>query len=594
MAVIEVIQGEQRTKIFTEPEEGNNLLELLTENGLNIAAPCGGKGICGKCRVKILTEGFGGTEDYQLACSIIVDRDLIVEIPEQNKEDAIIMTSSQSDIPLNPSLKKLYMELTPPSIEDQICDVERIEQKIVPAKVSNNQIIADIPDILRFNDFKVTAVLYYDDIVEIEPGDTESINYGIAIDVGTTTIVGFLINLNTGEEIGIYSSLNPQSPYGADVMTRIDYTMTRAEGLSLLGQLLRDEINRMIHHFCYQYKISSQNIYEIVFVGNTVMMHILAGFPVKNIAVSPFVPVVCRRLELLSRDLELDICKQGRVVILPMISSYVGADTVAAILSCGLHRSSKIVLLIDIGTNGEIALGNSDGILACSTAAGPAFEGASIECGLGGVFGAINRVYIGEDIDYTTIGGVSPKGICGSGIVDAVAQMLRSGLLDKTGRLISPEEAAGKLPADLSDRIVLKDNNPAIILTSPYKDGSKEIYISQRDIREVQLAKGAIRAGIEVLMKAKGVSYDDISNVYLAGGFGNYIDYRHAMDIGLIPKEFSGKVIGIGNGAGAGAKMTLLSKDMIEEADIIKEMTDYIELSSMADFQTYFVDYMSF
>lgn len=591
MVVIEVVQGGSRTKILAE--RGVNLLELLIENGYSIDSPCGGKGICGKCKIRVLADKDKYGKKYQLACHTTVEEDLVVEIPERKKDGVQIMTSGQLTISTNSSIKKSYIELTPPSIDDQISDVARIDMAMAPARVSN-ELIADVPDILRLNNFKVTAVMYYNTIIGIEPGNTEDISYGIAIDVGTTTIVGFLMELNTGEELGRYSSLNPQSVYGADVMTRIDYTVTKLEGLSTLGQLLRDEINNMIYYFCTQYEISAQDIYEIVFVGNTIMMHILAGIPIKNIASSPFIPVVCKRLELASRDLELKIYRHGRAVILPMISGYVGADTVAAILNCGMHRDSNMSLLIDIGTNGEIALGNSDGISVCSTAAGPTFEGASIECGLGGISGAINRVYIEDDVRYTTIGGLPPKGICGSGIVDTVAQMLKSGILDKTGRIISPTEEMGNLSTDLNKRLVLKEGQPAFLLTTKRGDSSKDIYISQKDIREVQLAKGAIRAGIEVLMKDKGISYSDVSNVYLAGGFGNYIDCSSAMDIGLIPKEFNGKIVEIGNAAGVGAKMALLSKNMIEEADTIKGMADYVELSSSVDFQTYFIKYLDF
>lgn len=232
--------------------------------------------------------------------------------------------------------------------------------------------------------------------------------------------------------------------------------------------------------------------------------------------------------------------------------------------------------------------------VVCSTAAGPAFEGARIECGIGGIQGAVNRVFIDEDVEYSTIGGLPAQGICGSGIVDVIAQMLKVGLLESSGRILSPEEVDRQFPTSIGDKIILKDGQPALILETDKGDHSQDLYISQKDIREVQLAKGAIAAGIEILMKEMNISYDDVSRVYLAGGFGNYIDHGHAVEIGLIPEDFRNKIEPIGNGAGIGAKMALLSKDAKAETNNIKEKMQYIELSAREDFQTSFIDFLVF
>jgi uncharacterized 2Fe-2S/4Fe-4S cluster protein (DUF4445 family) len=366
-------------------------------------------------------------------------------------------------------------------------------------------------------------------------------------------------------------------------------------GLAVLSGLVRDEINNMLRTFQQRWGIAPDRIYHMTVVGNTIMMHLFAGLPVKNIAVSPFIPVIARRLELEPWQVGLNMCPSGRVTILPMVAGYVGADTIAAILASGMAERDELALLIDIGTNGEIALGNREGIITCSTAAGPAFEGAHIRYGMGGVKGAISKVRIAEDrIEYDTIGGEPARGICGSGIVDAMAQMLKAGIVDATGRMKNAEEAKTELPAGLASRVKELDGKPALLIASREEGALDDIYICQKDVREVQLAKAAIASGIHILMREMGVRHEDIQKVYLAGGFGNYIDYDHAADIGLIPSELRSKIVAIGNAAGAGAKMALLSKEYMEMAEFIRHRTSYVELSSRLDFQSVFVDFLSF
>lgn len=592
MFKIRVYQGAKERTILAA--KGTNLLNLLLQNHLFIESPCGGMGICKKCTIKIIKDRSKKDAYYESACGITVDDDMTIEIPETKERHAQIMTSGQLDIMLSPSIHKKVIELKAPDIQDQISDVERIETAMGMVGSMPNDIMSCVSKILRDNDFKIAVVTYEDEILSIEPCSMQDNLYGIAIDIGTTTIVGYLMDLCTGEQLDVYSSLNPQSMYGADVITRIGYTLESSEGLSHMTDLIRDEINNMIHYFCQKHGFAPQNIYEIDVVGNTVMLHIFVGLPVENIALSPFIPVICRKVELVAKDVDIDICRNGKIVILPMVSGYVGADTVAAILACGMHKSEKVELLIDIGTNGEIALGNKDNIVVCSTAAGPAFEGARIECGIGGIQGAVNRVFIDEDVEYSTIGGLPAQGICGSGIVDVIAQMLKVGLLESSGRILSPEEVDRQFPTSIGDKIILKDGQPALILETDKGDHSQDLYISQKDIREVQLAKGAIAAGIEILMKEMNISYDDVSRVYLAGGFGNYIDHGHAVEIGLIPEDFRNKIEPIGNGAGIGAKMALLSKDAKAETNNIKEKMQYIELSAREDFQTLFIDFLVF
>lgn len=590
MFKIKVYQA-KRERII-EAGKGENLLKLLVQNNFVIDSPCGGMGICGKCRVKIIDELTESTS-YCLACKMLVDTNMTIEIPDTPERYAQIVTEGEIETAVNPSVEKRAVELKAPDIQEQVSDVKRIESMIGAIGSMPNDIMPHIASVLRSSDFKVTVTMYENEILSVEPYNTESRKYGIAVDIGTTTIVGYLMNLTTGKQIGVYSSLNPQSNYGADVITRIDYTLN-SSGLAQMTDLIRDEINNMINYFCQNYKIAAKNIYEIDIVGNTVMMHIFAGLPVKNIALSPFIPVVCRKIEFTAKDIGINICSRGKIVILPTISGYVGADAIAAVLSCNIHKSETANLLIDIGTNGEIVLGSKDNMLVCSTAAGPAFEGAHIECGLGGVQGAINRVYIDDDLTYSTIGGTPAKGICGSGIIDVTAQMLKAGLLEPSGRMLTPEEVFEKFSSNISDKMVLKRDQPALVFKSGKNDESQDIYISQKDIREVQLAKAAIAAGIDILMKEMNVSCHDISCVYLTGGFGNYMDYRNALEIGLIPRAFKDRIYTIGNGAGMGAKLALLSKNAKAETEMIKEKAKYIELSAREDFQEYFIDFLSF
>lgn len=609
MYQVEVRQG-NRSEKYSVPA-GYNLLKLLKEKGFYMDSLCGGRGFCGKCKVRIVK---GDTamgqcspdeaghlsfierkEGIRLACRVQVNEDLAVEVPEGGQREAAILTDGKSDVALNPKVVKRYVELPKPSLDDQASDVDRLEKALEAPGRLHPALIKGLPETLRAHDFKVTAVLFGRDIIAVEGGDTSDAKYGVAVDIGTTTMVGFLMDLTTGQQLDVYSALNPQRQYGADVITRTDFTVENENGLDILSKLVRDEINSMLEAFCRRWAIRPDTIYHMTVVGNTIMMHLFAGLSVKNIAVSPFIPVIARPLELEPGQVGINMCPSGRITILPMVAGYVGADTIAAIMASGMAERDELALLIDIGTNGEIALGNREGIIACSTAAGPAFEGAHIRYGMGGVKGAISKVRISEDgVRYDTIGGEPARGICGSGIVDAVAQMLKAGIVEATGRMKNAEEAKADLRDGLASRVGELDGKPAFLIASRQEGAMDDIYICQKDVREVQLAKAAIASGIHILMKEMGVRHEDIQKVYLAGGFGNYIDYDHAADIGLIPSQLRSRIVAIGNAAGAGAKMALLSGEYMEMAESIRHRTSYIELSSRLDFQTVFVDYISF
>ncbi|HZK34045.1 MAG TPA: ASKHA domain-containing protein, partial [Bacillota bacterium] len=390
---------------------GKNLLDHLRTMDLDLIAPCGGKGLCGKCMVKILmgpsvlstpyseNEVISQEEwikGYRLACRIEIQEDLEVQLMETYSGRANILTDGYYSASLDPLVKKRYFQIDKPDIEDQRADTDRIESIANGIDILDIDLIKELSYTLNRFDYKVTLAYTNDEIISIEGGDTAHDCYGLALDIGTTTIAGVLINLNTGEELGVYSSINPQKQYGDDVISRIDYTMENKHGLKKLSSLLVQEINRMLTYFENQYHIRKNNIYHLNLVGNTIMIHMLVGAPVGQIAASPFNPVFTRLKDVKAVELGIDTYDKALVTSLPLSAGYIGADTLSCITACGMAQEQELSLMIDIGTNGEIALGNQDKIVTCATAAGPAFEGGHIECGMGGVRGAINTVKVDE------------------------------------------------------------------------------------------------------------------------------------------------------------------------------------------------------
>lgn len=590
-------------------EKGTNLLKFLQANSFDISSPCGGNGTCGKCRVKvsgIAGEVQGKEKDllgesaikkgYRLACYNSIDNDIDIYLYEGKEEASIVTAGRERGVELDPVIKKRFVQLSPPGIHDQLSDLERVMAVFErQEEVNSVDLIREIPEIIREQDFEVTVVSAQDRLISVEPGDTTDKLYGIAVDIGTTTVAAYLYNMVTGEKVGVYSLLNPQRKFGADVLSRIEYTLKSKESLNEMNRVIVESINKdIIKYFITNYNVKKSDIYACVFVGNTTMMHFLMNVTAKNIATSPFIPVTTRLHMFDAGTLGININPHGKVVIIPSVAGYIGADTVAAVLSSGMYVDKKISLLIDIGTNGEIVLGNSDWLYSCSTAAGPAFEGANIRNGVGGIKGAIDKLFFEDKVKYTTIGQEKPVGICGSGIVDAIAGMLSTGIIDETGRIVDEDEVDG-LAEDFKRRIIQIDNSKAfLLLTADESASDTDIAITQKDIREIQNAKAAIAAGIKTLVKRAEINLKDIDRVYLAGGFGSYINIDSALKIGLIPSDLKGKVESIGNAAGQGAVESLLSTKMLEECRRIKNRIKYIELSASADFVDEYVANMIF
>jgi len=591
-------------------EHGSNLKEVLANNGFYIDAPCGGKGSCGKCKVKVSgAENISPTNEemrfidraefdkgYRLACTFKVTKDIEVEM-KHDRGDAHIVTSGQKyKVDLNPKIVKQYLSLEHPTIDDQRDDVKRLIDAagIADLNVPLN-VMKYLPEVMRNNDYNITIVHDKRSILKIEGGDTTKVSFGIAVDIGTTTIAVYLVDLATGKEVDVISELNGQKSYGADVISRINYTMENNDGIEQLRSKIVAQLDNMIKVLAGRNNVDIENIYQIMIAANTTMIHLFLGLAPKYIALSPFIPVNTASVDFTADELGFNLSRACKVTLLPSISAYVGADIVAGIISSGMIKQDETCLLVDIGTNGEIALSTKNGIYCCSTAAGPAFEGAHIRNGCGGIPGAINSIKIeNEELKYTTISNIPPIGICGSAIIDIVAMLIEYELIDETGRFAEEEEdISNEMGKKLFNRITEIDGQPAFIITEN-PTTNEVIAITQKDIRELQLAKAAIAAGIRILIKSSGQNVNDIQKVFFAGGFGSYINKSSAIKIGLIPKEFENKIVAIGNAAGTGAKMCLLSNNKLLESFSLMNVSKYIELSSLPEFQNEFVDCMYF
>ncbi|TYP56639.1 ASKHA domain-containing protein [Thermosediminibacter litoriperuensis] len=569
-------------------EENTTFIKVLTENGIKFEFPCGGAGKCKKCKVKIFKKS--GQEEV-LACQLKVTEDLAVEILKKEQKHEILTEGVERQVVLDPLIKKVYLELPRPSLEDNRDDWKRVAGNT--GIKTNLKILQDLPEKIRESDFKVTLVLTGDEIVAIESRDTSDKLLGMAFDIGTTTIAGYLLNLKTGRELIRVSALNPQTKYGADVISRIKVASESKEGLEKLHKEVVAEINNLIEKAVKETGYKPEEVYALTIAGNTTMHHLLLKIQPKYLARAPYVPVVTERVIVDAGDIGIRINPAGKVFILPNIAGFVGADTVAAALAAEMDKSDELKLLIDIGTNGEMVLGTKGRLFACSTAAGPAFEGAHISCGMRGAPGAIDHIRIDEELEYTVIGETLPSGICGSGLLDVVAELLKAGIVDKNGRILKPEGVTSELGQKYRDRIVDINGIRAFILEENTATG-QPVYINQKDIRELQLAKGAIAAGIEILLKTFNAKVEDISEVFLAGAFGNYLKPESACEVGLIPRELEGKIKAIGNAAGGGAKLALLSEKEYERAVMISKKIHYIELSTEPEFSSVFAKNLGF
>jgi uncharacterized 2Fe-2S/4Fe-4S cluster protein (DUF4445 family) len=456
--------------------------------------------------------------------------------------------------------------------------------------------------VLRQADYKVTAVIVDEALIDIEPGDTSERRFAVAFDLGTTTVVATLIDTATGTPAAVASMLNKQQPFGADVITRISATMMDPEALGRLQQLAGSTLSSLAAEVCREAGVDPAHVYEVAVAGNATMTALVLGIDPEPLGVAPFVMSAAQPPSVLASELGLSLHPRARAFLFPALGAYVGGDIVAGMLASGMDRDKRTRLFIDVGTNCEIVLSDGETILSTAAPAGPAFEGGAIRCGMRAADGAIEVVKVdphaeGEDpaVTLQVIGDVEPRGLCGSGLVDAVAELVRVGLLDATGRLVPEEDAKDIAPA-LADRMSRIGEERVFILHRPTPDAETAecVYLSQRDVRELQFAKAAISTGWSLLLEELGLEHGDVQQVLLAGSFGSYLSPASAVRIGLVPRLPVLRIVAAGNVAGEGAKMALLSVRERAGARALLEEVTYVELSDRPGFNDAFVDQLSF
>ena len=593
--------------------EGRTVLEAAQQAGIEMTSPCGGHGTCGGCRVEI-TRGTppptdAGAErltaeelgrNVRLACQTRVTQDMTIVIPRESLlfDQQILETGIAVNVELDPNVRRVPLKMPEPSVDDQRSDADRLTDALAEQGVEATVDLAlarELPDRLRRADFSGTAVVLADRVVQFDRGDSSAANYGVAVDLGTTTIVAALMNLATGQEVAVASCGNPQAAHGDDVISRIMYAQESATRLRELQQLAVGAFNKLIDELCEKADLKRTSIYELVLVGNTTMTHLILRLDPTYIARAPFIAALRRGAVAAPRDLGIAINPRGSVYVGPNIAGFVGADTVAVILAAGMHKSDKMRLAIDIGTNGELVLGNRQRLLAASTAAGPAFEGARIKYGMRAAAGAIDRVDVLDGrLRVHAIGDAPAIGLCGTGLIEAVSAFLELGVIDETGRMIEDADLA-KLPKSIAARLVGAENDRAFVLADAKEThNGHPVLLTQKDVREVQLAKAAMYAGAKVLMAEMGIKVADLDEVLLAGAFGNFIRPDRARSVGLLPETPLDRIRFIGNAAGTGARMMLLDRRLRDTAEEISLGVEHVELSGRADFQDFFAEAMLF
>jgi uncharacterized 2Fe-2S/4Fe-4S cluster protein (DUF4445 family) len=589
---------------------GVTLFDAASWNGIAIDSTCGGHGTCKKCRVRIAADPPAPTsldiraytpqeirDGWRLACRTTATRDTEVEVPPLTTRPKAATVGVGRQVILRPAVQKRYLELAEPTLADQASDVERVLAQLDDLEPrAELAVLMGLGRTLREADYKVTAVVVDDVLIAVEPGDTTGRRFGIAFDLGTTTVVATLLDLSVGAPVAVESTLNKQQPFGADVITRISATMMDPGALDKLQQLAQETLAELARAVCDQGGVAPDEVYEVAVAGNATMTHLVLGIDPEPLGMAPFIMSTRLYPEVLAADAGLAgaVHPRARAVVFPAFGAYVGGDITAGLLASGMDRDARVRLFIDIGTNCEIVLGNREWLLATAAPAGPAFEGAAIRCGMRAADGAIEVVTMTPDeLSLKVIGDTEPQGLCGSGLVDAVTGLVRVGLLDSSGRLISEEDARVRAPG-LADRLRRIGKERVFVLHWRGPAPEDSIYLSQRDVRELQFAKAAIATGWRILLEEAGLTEADVKQVLLAGSFGSYLSPANAIRIGLVPGVPVPRVVSAGNVAGEGAKMALLSLRERAGGLALLEEVRYVELSDRADFNDRFVEQLSF
>ena len=588
-------------------DAGATLLDAAQQAGIAIESPCGGDGICGRCRMLVREGRVGGRvsglltreeirQGYVLACQTTAETDLVIEIPEESRarerividEDAQRFRAVQPGVMGRPFAKaplvrKVFLRLDPPTLDNNLGDCQRIQDCVrratgIASMQTGLKIIRRFPELFRANDFAVTATIGMRrdvaEVMDIEGGDTSAHNVMAVVDMGTSTIVVHLVNAVTMATIGAQACFNSQFSYGREVTARMIAAEKR--GAEPLQRLIIEDINRLIASLAAEHRIALKDINGVVCAGNTAMMHFLLGLPTDNIRRDPFVPVTVEPPPLRAAEVGIKINPRGLLFAVPGIGGWVGGDITAGILATGLYDNEEVSMLIDVGTNGEIVVGNRDWIVTCSASAGPALEGGGVECGMMAQQGAIERVHLEDGrIEYDVIGGGAPDGMCGSGVIDLIAVLLEKGILNRSGRFIEGSDPAVRF-ADGMGRFVIADKDHSLT--------GREVVISQEDIDNVITAKAAIFAAARITLERLDLTFADLAKVYIAGGFGSYINVNNAIAIGLLPDVPIANILYVGNTSIWGATLAALSTEAYDTLRHIITRTTYYELMGSPDY----------
>jgi len=598
--------------LWLKVRQGDTIRDALKKADVELEDECGGLGKCGKCKVKILSAvGPPSKQEMELldeeelkqgvrlACRTKVTKDLVIQIGETDATTdyyQILKTGHRPLLHPNPLISKRLITLPPELQHEGLSDLDRIKLVMVPEYQSMKaslHCLRHLPDMLRRTEFSGAAVLHDSELLAWQFWDEVNCHYGLVFDIGTSTLVGKLISLIDGVEVAVVSCLNSQIKYGTNVISRLQYLRQHAHTLDYLHNLLVRDLNRITGRLLKAADLEPDDIFVAVAAGNTTMQHFLLNLDPSAIAEAPFTPVFTDGLVVKAAEVGLTLHPEAVLYVMPTRSGYIGGDLISVILASGaFEQEDEIVLGLDLGTNGEVFLGNRRRLMTCSAAAGPAFEGATISRGMIARAGAIESVRVGNGtLQYQVIGNISPKGICGSGLVELVAVLLQAGIVTPEGLIHPSDTASGELNARLIDRSGVYD---FLVASAEESYDHRPIYLTQKDVRELQLAKGAIAAGIRTLMDEMGIGPQDVQRVYLAGALGNYVSPRSAARIGLLPGLNPESITSLGNAASTGASMVLLSKYYWQMANDLADFIEHIELSSRVDFNEYFVEHLDF
>ncbi len=585
--------------------QGTTILEAVSQAEITINNLCGGDGICGRCKMIVVKGKISGEvsgklsrdeikSGYVLACLTTVESDLEIEIPAETlakakkgaDEDADRFSDfedvfNEGTCEPSPLIRKIYLELDTPTLANNVPDHQRICNAIkkklgVSSTQTGLKIIKALPDILRKHNYRVTATVgirqNIAEVMYIEGGNTEDKNYLIIVDMGTTTIVAHLVNGNTFKTLDAKACFNSQGIYGREVTGRL--ISAEKKGNDQLQKLLVEDINSLIHTLTTSNGINLRHVTAVVCAGNTAMGHFLLGLPISGIRRTPYIATSVEPPPLRAVEVGITINPRGLLYSLPGISGWVGSDLTAGILATEIHVKKEISLLVDIGTNGEVIIGNNEWLMACSASAGPALEGASVECGMRAEKGAIEKVYVEKGtIKYQTIGNVRPKGICGSGIIDFISVLLQEGLINRKGKFLD----------DPLKRVDTYKGTKKFIIINEKKHDTL-VYITEADIENVITAKAAIYAAMKILVQRCDLKFSQIQHFYIAGAFGNYIDIDHAVAIGLLPNIARDRVAFVGNTSIKGAKIVALCRKALDAVIEIERNTTYYDLMGADDY----------